>query len=141
MTKRGGRPTGLTKDVGWQVGVRRTLPISQREAWDLVTSDQGLRLWLGQAAGIKLEEGARYELEDQSKGEMRVISPGSHLRLTWRPRGWPRPSTIQVRVIPKGEKSTIAFHQEHLPGPYEREAQRDHFKLALDGLEELIRAS
>lgn len=27
------RPTGLTKDVGYQIGVRRTLPIEHIEAW------------------------------------------------------------------------------------------------------------
>ena len=70
---------------------------------------------------------------------MRVYKPNSHLRLTWHPAGWPRPSTIQVRVIPSGEKTVISFHQEHMPGPEAREIRRTFFKNALDALGELIK--
>lgn len=38
---------GQTKTVGFQVGIRRTFPISQEKAWELVTSEDGLKLWLG----------------------------------------------------------------------------------------------
>ena len=64
------------------------------------------------------------------------------LRITWLPkgRGWPRPSTIQVRVVPKGDKTTVVFHEEHLPGPDEREERRAFFKGALDELERIILA-
>lgn len=132
-------PTGWTKDTGYQIGARRTLPVEHNQAWELVTSTPGVNLWLGPTPGIRLEKGARYKLEDGSEGEVRVISPGSHLRLTWNPGGWKRPSTIQVRVIPKGDRTTIAFHQEHLPGPQAREQRRAHFKSALAELEALIR--
>jgi uncharacterized protein YndB with AHSA1/START domain len=125
----------LTKDVGFQIGVRRTLPIGHEDAWRLLTSDQGLKIWLGPISGLDFAKGARYQLADGSAGEVRVYSPNSHLRITWRPRGWPRASTIQVRAIPKGDKTVIAFHQEHLPGAKEREERRAHFRSALDELE------
>ena len=41
------RPTGLTKDAGWQVGVSRTLPIDVGAAWDYLLSPAGLAHWLG----------------------------------------------------------------------------------------------
>ncbi|MDH3944043.1 MAG: hypothetical protein OEV06_08125 [Anaerolineae bacterium] len=72
---------------------------------------------------------------------MRVFKPNSHLRLTHHPPGWPRPSTIQVRVIPSGDKTVIAFHQEHLPGPQERAQRRLHYHAALDKLADLIKTS
>lgn len=138
MAKRGERPTGLTKDVGWEIGVRRTLPADHAEAWRLVTTPQGMSAWLAEGASIDLTPGAAYDLPDGTRGEVRVVTPGSHLRLTWHPPGWPRPSTMQVRVIPKGAKTVIAFHQEHLPGPGEREARRAFFKDALDRLAALL---
>ncbi|MFN2128846.1 MAG: hypothetical protein ACK2TU_13385, partial [Anaerolineales bacterium] len=76
-------------------------------------------------------------LTDGSYGTIRVYTPGSHLRITWQPRGWARPSTIQVRVIHKGNRSIIAFHQEHLPGATERAERRQHFIRALDALEKI----
>lgn len=37
--------------------------------------------------------------------------------------------------MPSYERTVIAFHQEHLPGPGEREERRRHFVSALDALE------
>ena len=36
-----------TKDAGFQIGVRKTLPISIDKAWDFLFSDEGLEIWLG----------------------------------------------------------------------------------------------
>lgn len=66
---------------------------------------------------------------------MRVDQPGSHVRLTWRPADWERPSTIQVRVLPAGGGASIAFHQEHLAGPAERAEMRERWRAVLDRLE------
>lgn len=138
MPRQKGRLVGLTKDVGWQIGVRRTLPIASAAAWRMVTSPEGVDLWLGGDPGLRWEKGKSYQLEDGSSGEVRVFTPDSNLRITWQPGDWARASTIQVRVVPKGEKTVIVFHQEHLPGPVEREERRQHFISALDGLERLI---
>ena len=127
-----GKPVGLTKDTGWQVGARRTYPITLERAWQLVTSPQGMNVWLG-----KLEH-LDYELDEGITGELRVFKPNSHLRITYFPPGWPRSSTIQVRVIPSGEKTQISFHQEHLPGPSEREERKRHFHQAHDQIGQLI---
>lgn len=132
------RPTGLTQRVGFEIGVRRTLSIGIEAAWELVTSPRGLCLWLGPTPGLSYDKGATYELADGSSGEVRVFRPGSHLRITWHPGHWPRASTIQVRVIPKGDRSAVGFHQEHLPGANEREERRSHFRAALDELERMI---
>jgi uncharacterized protein YndB with AHSA1/START domain len=132
------RPVGLSKDTGFQVGARRTLPIALEDAWRLLTSKTGVELWLGAGGKLDFTKGAKYALDDGSTGEVRVFSPNSHLRITWQPPGWDRASTIQVRVIPSGEKTVVAFHQEHLPGSKERTERRAHFMAALDELEGII---
>lgn len=131
---------GLTKSVGYQIGVRRTLPIGVSDAWRMVTSPEGLNLWLGPSSGFELATGVGYRLDDGSAGKVRVCTPDSHLRITWQPPDWPRASTIQVRVIDRGDRTTIAFHEEHLPGPTEREVRRGHFRQALDEMERAIMA-
>jgi uncharacterized protein YndB with AHSA1/START domain len=132
------RPVGLTQDVGYEIGVRRTLPLSLDAAWRLLTSAEGLGLWLGDLPAADFAPDAAYRLADGTRGEIRVFKPGSHVRLTWQPPGWARPSTIQVRVLPSGARTAIAFHQEHLPDGAAREARRAHFAAALDGLAWLI---
>lgn len=138
MAQKDDRPTGLTKDVGFQIGVRRTLPIPFEEAWQFLTSEEGVALWLGETAEFDFGEGGSYQLADGAHGEIRVFKPNSHLRLTWQPGDWPRPSTIQLRVVPNGERTTIAFHQEHLPGAEEREERRAYYKAVLARIKEVI---
>jgi uncharacterized protein YndB with AHSA1/START domain len=131
------RIVGQTKDVGFEIGVRRTFDISPAAAWNLLTSPEGLRVWLGDAPGLQLEEGETYTTREGASGEVRVNS-GRHLRITWQPPGWTKPSLIQVRVIPSGGKTVISFHQEHLAGPDERAEMRERWKAALDTLGNLL---
>ena len=128
------RPVGLTKDTGYQVGARRTFPVSLEKAWRFLTSPEGVALWLGASAPVDLSKGARYELKDGASGEVRVFKPNSHLRITWFPPGYPRASLIQVRVIPSKDRVVVSFHQEHLPGPDARADRREFFLRILDQL-------
>jgi uncharacterized protein YndB with AHSA1/START domain len=134
------KPLGLTKDVGFQVGVRQTLPISLEDAWQLITSKRGVKIWLGDVSKIKFTMGATYQLPDDTIGEIRVCTPHSHLRVTWHPPGWRRSSTIQLRVIPQGDRTTFAFHQEHLPGPTEREERRLFYTGVIENLKRIIQS-
>lgn len=132
------RPVGFTKDTGWQIGVRRTLSLKPDDAWAWLTSESGLRAWLGRIDSSALERGKEYALEDGSHGEVRVYSHRSHLRITRNPGDWKRDSTVQVRVIPKGDRSVVSFHEENLPNQEERIARRQHYRSVLDWLEEFI---
>lgn len=131
-------PIGLTKDVGWQVGVRKTFAISPAAAWELITSEEGMRAWLGELPGFQPDKGAAYQLDDGTHGEITVYEPGSHLRLTWLPPGYSRSAIIQVRVIPNGEKTVIGFHQEHLPDADARVERKAFFKQAVTALSAVI---
>jgi uncharacterized protein YndB with AHSA1/START domain len=130
------KTVGLTKDAGYQVGARRTIEADHARVWDFVFSTEGLKLWLGPTRGFPFEVGRSYELNDGAVGDVRVFKSGSHARLTWQPGDYPRPSTIQVRILDKGRKTTIAFHQEHLPSSAARENRREHFLAALEAIEQ-----
>ena len=129
---------GQTKDVGVEIGARETFATASQRAWDMITSDEGLKLWLGDVPGFHLEKGETYQTTEGTAGEVRVVNPGGHLRLTWRPRDWQNASTIQVRVIPRGAKTTISFHQEHLPGAKEREQMRQRWHRVLEQMQILL---
>lgn len=133
------RPVGQTRDVGFNVGARRTFSLTTDQAWDWVTSAAGVKLWLGDVVGgLPDVPGARYATRDGATGELRVFEPGSHLRLTWQPEGWKRAALIQVRVRPAAGGATIAFHQEHLSGVRARAEMKKRWLAVLNEIESLF---
>lgn len=134
-------PVGKTKNSGWQAGARKTFPVSPDRAWQWLVSAEGLQTWLGSGTISDLNPRSKFGLNDGTQGEIRVFKPGSHIRLTWQPKGWFKPSTIQVRVIPNGRKTTIAFHQENLPDAGTRGKRKEFFLKVLDRTGEMLAAS
>jgi uncharacterized protein YndB with AHSA1/START domain len=127
---------GKTKDVGFQVGVRRTFPISLEQAWKYLTSREGIEIWLGAADNFHLIKGATYQTQDGASGEVRVVNRLENIRVTWQPKEWSQPSTIQVRVIPSGRgKTVISFHQEKLPDAEAREQMLASWTDVLDEMQ------
>lgn len=123
---------GKTADAGYQIGVRRTLPCGEEALWSLLLSPAGQAIWLGGA--IELDAGARYTLDDGTTGQVNVYKPWSHLRLTWQPQGWARPSTVQVRVMAARRGTTLSFHQEYLANGDARSAMKAHWEGVIERL-------
>jgi len=117
---------GKTKDVGFQFGIRKTFPISAEKAWDFMFGAKGLKIWLGELKG-ELEIKKGYETENGITGDVRVFKPNSHIRLTWKPKNWQNISTLQIRVIPNQNKTTIAIHQENLLDSAQRAEMKEYW--------------
>lgn len=129
---------GQTKTVGFQVGVRRTFPITQEKAWELITSENGLKRWLKAEKEIIFQPGQKYRSEN-SEGEIRIVKPFEQLRLTWRRADWQKPSTVQVRAIPKeANKTTISFHQENLTDENAREEMKKYWETIQEEIKQMI---
>jgi len=129
---RGKRRVGETADVGFQVGVQRTVALPLAEAWELIVSRPDL--WLGDGAALAFEPGERYELSG-ARGEIRVVRPGDRLRMTWQPDGWEAPATVQLTVSSSSSgKTALRAHLEKLPHAEAREAMRERWRAALDRL-------
>lgn len=132
---------GKTKDTGYQIGMRKTFPLSLEQAWKLITSQEAIKIWLGDVEGYRLVKGEQYQTNDGTRGEVRVVNPRENIRLTWQPRQWSRVSTIQVRVISTGrEKTVISFHQENLSSDVEREQMRSRWMKVLHALQMLLKS-
>lgn len=127
---------GKTADVGYQIGVRRTLPCGEEALWSLLLSPEGQAIWLG--GTIELEAGARYTLDDGTAGQVNVFKSWSHLRLTWQPQGWARPSTVQVRVMAASRGTTLSFHQDHLADGDARKAMKARWAGVIERLAALL---
>ncbi|MGD9704870.1 MAG: SRPBCC domain-containing protein [Acidimicrobiia bacterium] len=131
-------PTGLTADVGWQIGVSRTLDVPISEAWNTVCSPAGVAIWLGRGAVLPSRPGEPVTTADGGLGELRSLRPFDRVRLRWHEAGWDHPTTIQVAVSGSTAKTVLRFHQEHLVDEVERERQRDHWRGVLDRMEPLL---
>lgn len=129
-------PTGLTQDAGWQVGVSRTLDVPPHAVWDFISGPEGLALWLGPGARLDPRKGARYETADGTVGEVRGYRARDRIRVTCRPRGQARETTVQVAVSPAGGdpatgRTVLRFHQERLADAAERADRREHWRTVM----------
>jgi hypothetical protein len=121
-------PVGLTRDAGWELGVRRTLPLPLAEAWRLLFSAEVLGVDLEQRAG------AEATAPDGTLMRVRIFRATSHARMSWQRPGWERPSTVQFRVRPAASGTTIGIHQEHLASGELRAELLAHWTSILDRL-------
>lgn len=130
------KQVGLTASVGFQIGVRRTLPFFQEEAWELLTSTQGRKLWLGDADSVEIVKGHKFVTQEGTTGEFRVVKPLEQLRLTWQPADFPNTSTLQIRLLSAASsgKTTISFHQDKLESAERREEMKAHWEEVIRGL-------
>lgn len=131
------KPTGLTKDAGWQFGVRKTFRRSREDVWDFLFSEAGLRIWLGKL-DADLDTNKVYSTEEGIEGRINVVQPYSHIRLTWQPKNREQATHLQVRVMGDKQKAIISFHHDHLESERERDAVKvywnDKMKKIADAL-------
>lgn len=136
--ERGMREVGETADAGYQVGVQRTIRVERGALWDRLLSADGRSRWLGETAEFDAAPGADYETADGTVGEVRTVSEGERLRMTWQPAGRGEPTTLQLTLsCPRNDdsKTTLRVHHEKLAGADEREAMREHWRGVLDRIE------
>ncbi|MEM0999396.1 MAG: SRPBCC domain-containing protein [Bacteroidota bacterium] len=130
---------GLTKDAGFQLGVRKTVHVTHEEAWAYIFSMEGMEVWLGEVPGGSLVRGSEQTLSDGTWIEIRTFKQLSHVRMKWRPEAWENTSRLQLRVYPRGRaKTVIAFHQEMLQDETQRMQMKAHWKSVVDRLIELL---
>jgi len=136
-----GRPVGETADVGYQIGVRRTVSATIEEVWQLLTSPPGTELWIGPLASpLLIETGAAFHADNGVEGKLRVVKPPVQLRLGWRRPDWPQASTLQIRILPAAspDRAVISFHQEKLAHALQREEMKRHWESVIGALEKRI---
>lgn len=135
---RGMRVVGETKTAGFEIGVQKTLDIPSGRLWDFLTSPSGLGILLGTPLRLELVPGEEYLTENGAKGQIRSVAPGEKLRFTWQPAGRDSATTVQLYLVPSGEKTSIRFHQEQLAGEDEREQMRSHWRAVSDTISKAL---
>ncbi|MCA9909392.1 MAG: SRPBCC domain-containing protein [Anaerolineae bacterium] len=125
-------PIGKTKSQGWEIGVRRTLPVTLGKAWSMILTALGVaQVDTGE---LVYKKGIAFETADETRVEIVSYEEGSLMRMRWQPRGWDVSSTLQIRVLPTKTGSTISVHHEQLQDADQREAMRLQWTALLDEL-------
>ena len=119
--------TGLTKDAGWELGVRTTVAAPIPAVWDWLMGE-GLPVWLGEIDALPTEVGAPYETRDGVRGTLRSRTQNVRVRLSWRPDDWPHDTILQLTVKEAASGTTIGIHQEKLADRDERKLMLGHWK-------------
>jgi hypothetical protein len=129
---------GQTKDVGFQIGIRRTFPISPEKAWGFLFSENGLKIWLGELISGEFSINQDYQTKEGVIGSLKVFKLFSHIRLTWKKNGWQNITTLQIRIIASKSGTTISFHQEKLLDENQRAKMKKYWGNILTKLTDKI---
>lgn len=134
------KPVGLTEDVGWEIGVSRTLQVPIEHLWEFLISSDGVALWLGALDGeLPRTAGESGSTTDGTSFEIRSFRPGDRLRLVIQPADQGYQSTFQFTVRAAGpDKTTLRFHQERLAGQKDRERQRLYWRAVMDQIQDRL---
>ena len=123
------------KEVDYQVGARKSYPVSATKVWDYLISLKGLKVWLGSVDPNKLLSKEYFQTGGGDEGKLRVFKPYSHLRMNWKHSCWENLSTLQIRVTPNKSKTTVSFHQEKLKDNRQRKDMKAYWQHVLKQLE------
>ena len=119
--------TGLTKDAGWEMGVRVTVDAPLPAVWGYLLGE-GLPIWLGDIDAIPTEKGAAFETRDGLHATIRSYTDQLRVRMAWQPEDWPHDTTLQLTVKEAATGTTIGFHHERLADRAERKLMLGHWK-------------
>lgn len=128
--------TGRSRDAGWQLSVRRTLPLRADDAWDRL-HEAWLPEWTG-ADRVPLLVGAPVRRDDVHIGRVIGCHVGRRLRLRWAPEGITHETVLQATVLESGDGTALALHQEQLCGPEEQRRLLEEWTGALEALRERL---
>lgn len=128
---------GKTKDAGWEVGVRDTVPGALPEVWEYLVGP-GLQLWLGDIDILPTEKGAEYVTRDGVRGTIRSFTPDFRVRLSWHPSDWPHDTTLQLTVKEAVTGTTVGIHHEKLADREERRMMLAHWKNVMAGIRKAL---
>ena len=116
------------KDLGYQIGVRKTFTVSTEKMWDFLLSETGITIWLGQINMDDFELHKPFKTTEGIEGKLSVFKPDSHMRLRWKSTDWLRYSTVEIRVTNSKGRAAVVFHHTGLFDVEKREALIGYWK-------------
>lgn len=113
----------------------KTLPLSQTGMWKFLETPRGLELWLKPLSDFYFHAGESFEIAGGIYGEVRTLKKPERLRLRWQNEDWPKPSVLNLIVIPRpGQKCVLVFQHDQLPSERAKTAMKNYWKKVLQNV-------
>lgn len=125
-------PLGLTRDAGWELGVRRTVAATVPDVWHRLLAEW-LPQWL-EVDSIPQLVGAPLRHHGSVRGRIVGCHRGRRVRMYWTPAALDHETVFQVTLLEASAGTTIAIHQERLVDAVERQSQLEQWTAVLDDL-------
>lgn len=131
---------GKTKNAGWQVGIRKTIPLTSDQLWNFITGNQGMQIIIGDTISATNSYNQDRISEKEIQYKITTIVQNSHLRMQWRLPDWKEYSILQIRVYSTGQnKAVLAIHQEKLVNGNTRAVMKKYWQEKIDNIVKAIR--
>ncbi|HOY12320.1 MAG TPA: SRPBCC domain-containing protein [Saprospiraceae bacterium] len=124
----------IIKDLGFQVSVSKTFPINSDAMWELLLSEKGISVWLGEIDVNDFEIQKPFVTKAGIEGKLVVYIPDSHLRFRWKHNNWEKYSTVELRLTPLKGKTNVIFHQTDFYKIEQKEELRNYWKNVISNM-------
>lgn len=118
----------------------KTYPVTAKKAWEVLSSPEGISIWLGSVSNFDLEPKARFETDDGIFGEIRTMVRGKRLRMTWQESDWEKHTVLQIYIWDRpGKKSMIGFMHEGIKSGRQKMQIKDRWLQVCENLSPLLK--
>jgi uncharacterized protein YndB with AHSA1/START domain len=98
------------------IRIELRLPVSQKEAWNLLTERRHVAQWWGEHVTLEAKPGGRF-VERWSDGGRKVVTSGevtqyrppSTFEMTWADDGWPAATTVAFHLTASGNATRLVL--------------------------------
>lgn len=99
----------------YMVTSTKSLAFGVQKSWKVLTSKNGLAVWLKPLSPVSIAAGAQFETTDGFFGEVRTLKKERSIRMTWQDPNWEKKTVLQIMLVarPK-EKSIVVFNHTEI---------------------------
>lgn len=134
-TSLGKKVEGRNAKGEYSMVVSRTFPGDVKQVWKFLDSPQGMAIWLKPYSEFCLRPKNVYENETGAFGEIRTMKINRRIRMTWQETEWPKPSILQVHLVPRPKKKSILiFNHDGLSNGRQRLQMKEYWTQIVDEL-------
>ncbi|WP_413288845.1 SRPBCC family protein [Bdellovibrio sp. HCB337] len=134
----GRRVAGRDAKGEYSVTGTKTFYIDKKALWKLVTSPEGLAIWLAPMSDFKLKTKTFFEREDGVYGEIRTMKAGERIRFSWQEGDWAKTTSVLLFIVGRANGTSIlVFQHERLKDGRLREPLRELWRKVLQDLHAL----
>lgn len=105
----------MTNEIGMQVCVRRVVALPLRQLWNLMCSEEGIKMWLGTTKNSFVNLDCAYKTKEGVSACIVSFKLYSHICLKWVNSGCDHESILRIMVFENMQgDTTLCFQHESL---------------------------